>query len=50
MLQKHSSKPVLHNYFDPNKLFLNLYLIKFLVSAAKLFFSCPTKNMDGIIK
>jgi len=31
----------LHNYFDnPNKLFSNLYLAKFLDTSTKPFFSC----------
>jgi len=36
---RHSSGlSVLHNYFDPTKLFSNLYLIKFSDTPANLFF------------
>jgi len=40
---------VLHEYFDSIKLFSDLYLIKFLDTAAKLFFPCNV-NFEANLK
>jgi len=41
-----TSLSILHNYFDGLiKLFLDLYLAKFLDALAKLFFPCTTKKL-----
>jgi len=40
-----STPSVLHNYFnDLTKLFSDLYLVKFLDTSAKSFFSCTCAN------
>jgi len=40
-----TSLSILYNYFNgPTKLILNLYLVKFLDTSAKLFFPCIYLN------